>query len=120
MRVATIQIRKDDDAILREAGASFVDAWRTGKSVSDVFTFSSPAQLFSILSPRRWLLIERLQGLGAISLRGLARDLSRDVKRVHEDVAVLLDWGFIERTDDRKIVVPYGIIHADFDLRAAA
>jgi len=120
MRVATIQIRKDDATILREAGAAFVGAWRTGKSESDVFTFSSPAQLFSILSPRRWELIERLQALGAISLRGLARQLSRDVKRVHEDVAVLLDWGLIERTDDRKIVVPYGVIHADFDLRAAA
>ena len=120
MRVATIQIRKDDAAILREAGAAVVDAWRAGKSESDVFTFSSPAQLFSILSPRRWELIERLQALGPVSLRGLARELSRDVKRVHEDVAVLLHWGFIERTDDRKIVVPYGVIHADFDIRAAA
>ena len=59
MRVATIQIRKGDEAILREAGAAFVDAWRTGASKSDVFTFSSPAQLFSVLSPRRWTLIER-------------------------------------------------------------
>jgi predicted transcriptional regulator len=65
-------------------------------------------------------LIERLQALGASSLRGLARDLGRDVKRVHEDVAMLLDWGLVERTDDRKLVVPYGVIHADFDLRAAA
>ena len=120
MRVATIQIRKGDEAILREAGAAFVDAWRTGASKSDVFTFSSPAQLFSVLSPRRWTLIERLQALGAISLRGLARELGRDVKRVHEDVAILLDWGLIERTEDRRLVVPYGVIHADFDLSAAA
>lgn len=40
--------------------------------------------------------------------------------RLHEDVAILLDWGLVERTDDRKIVVPYGVIHADFDIRAAA
>lgn len=120
MRVATIQIKKDDAAVLREAGAAFVDAWRTGKSESDLFTFSSPAQLFSVLSPKRWELIERLQDLGAISLRGLARELGRDVKRVHEDAAVLLEWGLVERTDDRKLVVPYGVIHADFDLRAAA
>jgi predicted transcriptional regulator len=120
MRVATIQIRKDDAAILCEAGAAFVEAWHTGKWESDVFTFSSPAQLFSVLSPKRWDVIERLQALGAISLRGLARELGRDVKRVHEDVAVLLDWGLIERSADRKIVVPYGVIHADFDLRATA
>jgi predicted transcriptional regulator len=120
MRVATIKIKKDDASVLQDAGAAFVDAWRTGKSESDVFTFSSPAQLFSVLSPKRWELIERLQGLGAISLRGLARELGRDVKRVHEDAAVLLAWGLIERTDDRKLVVPYSVIHADFDLRAAA
>ena len=120
MRVATIQIRKDDDVLLRDAGAAFVDAWRKGNSESDLFTFSSPAQLFSVLTPKRWALIERLQALGESSLRGLARDLGRDVKRVHEDAAVLLDWGLIERTDDRKLILPYGVIHADFDLRAAA
>jgi hypothetical protein len=30
MKVATIQIKKDDAAVLRDAGAAFVDAWRTG------------------------------------------------------------------------------------------
>jgi predicted transcriptional regulator len=120
MRVATIQIRKDDPQVLREAGAAFLEDWRTGRSTSDIFTFSSPAQLFSVLTPRRWDLIERLQGLGASTLRGLARALGRDVKRVHEDAAVLLEWGLVERTDDRKLVVPYAVIHADFDLRAAA
>jgi predicted transcriptional regulator len=58
--------------------------------------------------------------LGAISLRGLSRDLSRDVSRVYQDVAVLLDWGLIERVDDGKIVVPYAVIYAHFDRRAAA
>jgi predicted transcriptional regulator len=116
VRVATIQIRKDDETLLRDAGTAFVDAWRR----SDLFTFSSPTQLFSVLTPKRWALIERLQALGASSLRGLARNLGRDVKRVHEDVAILLRWGLLERTDDRKLVVPYAVIHADFDLRAAA
>ena len=109
MRVATIQILRGDERLLRDAGAAFVDAWRTGTSESDVFTFSSPAQLFSVLTPKRWALIERLQALGASSLRGLARDLGRDVNRLHEDVAILLDWGLVERTDDRKLVVPYGV-----------
>lgn len=120
MRTATIQIRRDDESVLRDAGSAFVNAWNTGASKSDLFTFSSPSQLFSVLSPRRWTLIERLQRLGASSLRGLARDLGRDVKRVHEDVAVLLDWGLIERTEDRKLIVPFSVIHADFDLSAAA
>jgi predicted transcriptional regulator len=120
MRTATIQIRKDDDAVLQEAGKGFVDAWNSGVSKADVFTFGSPALLFSVLSPKRWELIEKLQALGPSSLRGLARELGRDVKRVHEDTAVMLDWGFVERDEHGRLVVPYEIIHADFDLRAAA
>jgi predicted transcriptional regulator len=120
MRVATIQIRRDDAAVVREAGDAFVQAWTTGESGPDTFTFSSPAQLFSVFSPKRWELIERLQAVGPISLRGLARALGRDVKRVHEDVGVLRDWGLIERTEGGELVVPYGVIHADFDLVGAA
>lgn len=120
MRTATIQIRKDDANVVREAGARFIHAWGTGQSASDVFTFSTPAQLFSVLTPKRWELIERLQAVGPVSLRGLARALGRDVKRVHEDVAVLLDWGLVARDDGGKLIVPYSVIHADFDLRAVA
>jgi predicted transcriptional regulator len=120
MRVAMIQIRRNDAEVLREAGTAFIGAWETGRSDGDVFTFASPAQLFSVLTAKRWELIERLQAIGASSLRGLARALGRDVKRVHEDVAVLLEWGLVERTTNRKLIVPFTVIHADFDLRAAA
>ncbi|MEK7820737.1 MAG: transcriptional regulator [Pseudomonadota bacterium] len=120
MRRAIIQIRKDDEAVIAEAGRGFVRAWNTGKSNADVFTFASPAQLFAVLTPKRWEMVERLQALGPVSLRGLARALERDVKRVHEDAAVLIEWGLVERTKDRKICVPFDVIHADFDLRAAA
>ena len=120
MRTATIQIRRDDDQVLREAAAGFVKAWTSGEAPGDRFTFSSPAQLFSILSPKRWELVERLQTLGPSTLRGLSRALARDVKRVHGDVAVLLEWGLVQWTPDRKLTVPYDRIHADFDLGAAA
>jgi predicted transcriptional regulator len=46
--------------------------------------------------------------------------LDRDVKRVHEDVSMLIKHGLVVRTADRKICVPYDVIHADFDLRAVA
>ncbi|TAM51261.1 MAG: transcriptional regulator [Paraburkholderia sp.] len=98
----------------------FVQAWHDGKSDTDTFEFESPKALFSVLTPKRWELIERLQALGEISLRGLARSLARDVKRVHEDVAILLEWGLVQRTPEGKIHVPYEKIHTEFDLLAAA
>ena len=89
------------------------------KVVAHVFTFESPAALFRVLSPKRWELLERLQSLGPSSLRGLARSLERDVKRVHEDVAALIEVGLIEKTEQGQIHVPFEVIEADFKLRAA-
>jgi len=122
MRRAHIQIRSDSEAFLAESLARAARAARTGETSDPVatFTFSSPAQLFSVISPKRWELIERLQKTGPSSIRALARSLERDVKRVHEDVVALADWGIIDRTDDGKIEIPFDVIHADFNLRAVA
>jgi predicted transcriptional regulator len=124
MKHALIQIRHDldADAALEAMGKNFVEAWKTGAAADPVatFTFSSPAQLFSVISPKRWELIEHSQKIGPSSVRGLARSLNRDIKRVHDDVTALIAWGIIERTEEGKICVPYDVIHAGFDLRAVA
>lgn len=120
MKTATIRIRRDRDAALAQMGERFVKAWHDGKSETDTFEFESPKALFTVLTPKRWELIERLQAIGEVSLRALARALARDVKRVHEDAAVLLEWGLIERTPAGKLHVPYQKIHTEFDLLAAA
>lgn len=124
MKQAVIRIRNgaQADEVLAGMGKEFVAAWNSGQASDPVatLTFTSPAQLFSVISPRRWELIERLQKLGPSSIRGLARVLGRDVKRVHEDVMLLAEWGIVVRDDDGKIVVPYDVIRADFDLRAVA
>ena len=107
---------------LAEAFDRATSAMRSGDPSEPVavFTFSSPAQLFSVITPKRWELIEHLQKIGPSSIRGLARSVERDVKRVHEDVSALSDWGIFEQTEDGKVHVPYEVIHANFDLRAAA
>ena len=117
---AIIRIRNDDDALLAEAGERFKSVWKSGEPTAAIFTFSSPAQLFSVISPKRWQLIERLQQLVASTIRGLVRALDGDVKRVHDDVQAMIEWGLVERTDDGKVHAPYSVIHASFDLRAAA
>lgn len=120
MKTATIRIHKDTGGALKAMGERFVKAWKTGRSGGTVLHFESPAALFRVLTPKRWELIERLQALGPSSVRGLARELDRDVKRVHEDASTLIEYGLVKRTDDGKVCVPYDVIHADFDLRAVA
>jgi predicted transcriptional regulator len=125
MRRAVIQIRSDADEIaaIGAMGQRFADAWNRGAKGADapfVLTFSSASQLFSVISPKRWELIEGLQGLGPSSIRGLARALGRDVKRVHEDVSTLMEWGLIEKDETGRVVVPFDEIEADFILKGAA
>ena len=120
MTDAIIRIASDDDTLLQQSVSRFRKAWTTGKAQPAVFTFTSPAQLFQIISPKRWELIERLQHLGPSTIRGLARALERDVKRVHEDVTMLIDWGLLARNEDGRVRVPYRVIHAAFDLKAVA
>ena len=120
MTEAIIRIVNDEDAILNEAAERFKKTWKSGKIAPAVFTFSSPAQLFSVISPKRWQLIEHLQHIGPSTIRGLARSLDRDVKRVHDDVTAMIDWGLVERNDEGMVHVPYSVIHAEFDLRAVA
>lgn len=119
MKKVTIRIRKDADAALQEMSERFVKAAKTGRGAGDALTFESPAALFRVLSPKRWELIEKLQALGPSSVRGLARALDRDVKRVHTDLVELIEYGLVERTAG-QVRVPYDVIHADFDLRAVA
>ena len=73
MREALIQIRADSEAALDEAFVRATNAMRSGNSSEPVagFTFSSPAQLFSVISPKRWELIEHLQKIGPSSIRDL-------------------------------------------------
>jgi predicted transcriptional regulator len=120
MKTVTIRIRRNAKEALNEMAARFSKTWKSGKTDGDVLQFESPKALFRVLSPKRWELVECLQGLGPVSIRGLARELRRDVKRVHDDVRLLLDFGLVARTDEGTVHVPYDVIRADFDIRAAA
>jgi predicted transcriptional regulator len=120
VKKVTIRVSRGTQAALKGMGERFVKAGRTGTPTGDTLQFESPAALFRVFTPRRWDLVERLQTLGPSSVRGLARALERDVKRVHEDVHALMQVGLIVRTEEGAFHVPYEVIHADFDLRAVA
>ena len=63
--------------------------------------------------------MRKLQGQGEMPLRELARQLVRDVKRVHEDVVTLADLGLLERTPSGGVLCPYATLHIDMYLKAA-
>ena len=116
----TIGIETDDRRAIDEMKESALRAFETGEYQGEQHTFATLTQLFETFSPKRWELIQKLQTLGPSSLRGLARALGRDVKRVHEDAAALLAEGIIERNDEKKLFVPFDSFHIKVDLKTSA
>ena len=119
MRTLTIQVERDTLAALGRAGKSFLRAMKTGRYQGEFRSFESPAALFRVFTPARWMLIEALQASGPSSLRALARQLVRDVKSVHRDVHALMDQGLIEKDESGRFLVPFARIHTQFDMSAA-
>jgi predicted transcriptional regulator len=85
----------------------------------EILNFESPAQFFGKLSENRWNIIRAAQGRGEMALRQLAREVKRDVKRVHEDVGILVELGLLERTESGGVICPYSSLHIDMRLHAA-
>lgn len=90
----------------------------SGKPQGIFVSFATIELLWKTLPPRRWELLQALVGQGAISLRGAARLIDRDVKTVHGDMHALLNAGLLERTDDGLFVFPYDAVHVDFMIEA--
>lgn len=122
MKVALIQIRPDADVAFGEEIERTKEAARAGKPSDPLatVTFSSAAKMASIFTAKRFELISMLQKTGPSSIRGLTRALGRDVRRVHDDVAVLIEWFIVERDETDKVFVPYDIIRIGAEMRAAA
>ena len=103
-----ISIRED---ALAQAAAEVVAAWKAaeaGQQVepTDRLYFDSWEALCAVLTPKRYDLLRHLRRAPAESIRALARDLERDVKRVHEDVTALAELGLIERDADGRLTMP--------------
>lgn len=104
-------IRVEADALER-AAAEVAAAWKAaeaGQAVeqpTDRLYFVSWAALCAVLTPKRYALLRHLSATPAASIRALARDLKRDIKRVHQDVTALEELGFIERDENGGLTVP--------------
>jgi predicted transcriptional regulator len=118
MRTLTIRIL-DEDAAMQDIEQRFVNTWKSSKYAGEFLTFESPAALFRAITPKRWELISKLQRVGKVSLRELARQAQRDVHRIHDDVGVLKELGIVEQ-DEKGVSIPFQKIHTDFTLSQVA
>jgi predicted transcriptional regulator len=119
-RTLTITIRADWKAALRDVIAIARTGIEREVYMGETLNFETPSAFFSRLTPNRWTMLTTLQGAAAVGVRELARRLNRDVKRVHEDAAALIDLGLVERGESGKLVCPYADIHVDMHVMRQA
>lgn len=115
-RTLTVRVQSHEafmDDLMRKAQA--ID--RGEGYQGEVLSFTEPALMSRVFSEKRWALIQKLRVIGPSTLRGLARELGRDVKRVYEDVELLIEDNVIERTADGKLVVPFETIRIEAELQ---
>jgi predicted transcriptional regulator len=115
VRFLTITMQADWRAALRTAGKAGAAKSYQG----EVLNFESPSHFFGQLTEKRWHLVSAAQGKSELSVRELARQVGRDVKRVHEDVVALAQLGLLERTTSGGVVCPFATMHIDMHLKAA-
>lgn len=109
---------------LDESARRFVETWhkvekRRSVASQEYLTFDNLEVLLRVLTPVRWALLRILRRKGPLSIRALAKTLSRDYKNVHTDVRELEHIGLTERDKNGKIMVPWDTILAEINLKAA-
>lgn len=113
MRTLTITTSPNWKSALRAAGQRAKAGLASGEYQGETLNFETPGAFFSHLTERRWLLLNELLGSGTVGVRELARRLGRDVKRVHEDAAALVELGLIEKDERGALYCPFVNIHVD-------
>ena len=118
----TLQVHVGDT--LHDMSARAIDAWhrseRGDARPERHLSLPDLESLHRLLSPRRLELLRHVRRAGGVaSVAALARELGRDYRRVHGDVAALEHAGLLEREHDR-LITPFDKVavqvHADMSL----
>lgn len=115
MKTVTLDVRSPDDA-----AQDFVQAWRSGKAgTSARISFATPELLWKVLTSKRWEILKAMCGAGPVTVREVARRVSRDIKSVHTDLSALVKAGVLDKTEAGQVVFPYESVKVEFLLQAA-
>lgn len=101
------------DALDRFEAAWHLAAGRAALPPVQRLNFADLPLLLKSLSPARWQLLGTLRREGPMSVRALSKQLGRDYKNVHTDVAQLTALGLIERTGKSLVQVPWDAVRAE-------
>jgi len=118
MRTLTIQIETKLEDDLAQFCKNAKCGMESLQYQGEFLSFATADLFFSELTHNRWKMLDALLGAGVTGVRALARQLGRDVRRVHDDATALVHLGLLEKTQTGALHCPYECIHFDMTMRA--
>ena len=98
-------IKIEEGSPLRDDATAFLAAWHRAEAgdttTERVLAFESWDGLALVMTGERYRLLRHLHAQPAASVSALARDLGRQYRRVHADVAALEAVGLIDRSSGK-------------------
>ena len=102
---------------------AFAATWRraqAGEAVTPRLAFGSLHELFSALTEKRLELMRYVASNEGVNTYQLARQLGRDYKNVHTDVAALVELGLLDKSGQGGLSAPYDEIVIRAGIREVA
>ncbi len=103
----------------RQDAINRAERWERGETVPRVVYFENPSDLRALLTDRRIELLHEVMYEQPESIRGLADELDRDVKSVHDDLGVLAEYDIVHFERDgraKRPFVPYETIEVNLEI----
>jgi predicted transcriptional regulator len=116
---SVLRITSDSEEAHRQDALDRLDRWEAGEEVPHVINFENPSDLRALLTDRRVELLRSIMTDRPDSIRQLAERLDRDVKSVHDDLQVLVDYDIVhfeQAGRAKRPFVPYDSIEVSLEI----
>jgi len=116
---SVLRITSDSEQAHQQDALNRLERWKAGKEVPHVINFQNPSDLRALLTDRRVELLRSIMAERPDSIRQLAERLDRDVKTVHDDLQVLVEYDIVHFEQDgraKRAFVPYDSIEVNLEI----
>ncbi|WP_245998571.1 HVO_A0114 family putative DNA-binding protein [Halalkalicoccus subterraneus] len=114
-----LRITSDSEEAHRQNALDRLDRWEAGEEVPHVINFQNPSDLRALLTDRRVELLRSIMAEQPDSIRQLADRLERDVKTIHNDLQILVEYDIVhfeQAGRAKRPFVPYDTIEVNLEI----
>lgn len=116
---SVLRITSNSEQTHRQDALDRLDRWEAGEEIPHVINFQNPSDLRALLTDRRIELLRSIMTKRPDSIRQLAERVDRDIKSVHDDLQVLVEYDIVHFEQSgraKRPFVPYDSIEINLEI----